>query len=322
MPTAVRGDDGTWTLEEDQGEDHLSRWQPAFREALPRYLTALDPAFDRARARCEFQFLLTLFRIRGMQMVELDPYETTLRAIPALTRLHQKADDREAARHLELWIYGHIVEASEPYELLANLIDVSEGGAFKLDRFPPNDRGISPSPGEKIRQIEAAAASAGMPIVPVPLKEIWDRGLRNAIFHADYALTHDGVRIPAPIGSRRLYTHDEVDTLANRALAYHDALSTLFRSSIKSYTEPIVIPTDPRFSHGEPEPAQVMVREGYGAVGIQALCSPEERAGGKIHWRLGRFTLDEERLMSENSELALFPPLRPAEQRGDAGLRS
>ena len=55
-----------------------------------------------------------------METAGWDPYETTIQGISAASRLHNETEDR-LARHLHLWIYGHIVEASVPYELLGNL---------------------------------------------------------------------------------------------------------------------------------------------------------------------------------------------------------
>jgi hypothetical protein len=36
-------------------------------------------------------------------------YETTLRAISKMQVVHNEPADHEAARHLKLWVYGHIV---------------------------------------------------------------------------------------------------------------------------------------------------------------------------------------------------------------------
>jgi hypothetical protein len=42
----------------------------------------------------------------------------------------------ETSRHFALWTYGHVVEASEPYAILADMLDVPSGGFFRVDRFP------------------------------------------------------------------------------------------------------------------------------------------------------------------------------------------
>jgi hypothetical protein len=142
-------------------------------------MTLFDPTFTKAKERSEFFFLWTLLGIRGLQDAGWNPYKTSIEVVDEMCALHAKAETLEAKRHLELWLYGHAVEASEPYELLANLIDVSQGGLFRLMRFQPRRGRGPPSPGDKIKQSEQAAKSAGMDGVVTPMQEVWDRALRR-----------------------------------------------------------------------------------------------------------------------------------------------
>ena len=239
MPTGTRDDNGLWTLTADAG-DH----QP-FIIWLQRHLNALDPIFERARAASEFQFILSLLRIRGMQDAGWDAYETTLRAIPRIRDLCVGADT-ETSNHVALWLYGHIFEASEPYEILANLIRIAAGGQYRVgSAFPPRANRQA-TPGEKIRILETMATQAGFsPVTFAPLLEVWDRRLRNAIFHADYTITREELRIMEP---RARYSWARFDDLINGALAYVDATSQLYQMHISSYEEPTEIPNDPRFT--------------------------------------------------------------------------
>lgn len=311
----VKNDKGRWEIHVDEGEDALlEQWHPAYREALPKYLTCFDAAFARTREKSEFEFLLCLLRVRGVQPPGWDPYQTTLTAIKSLSKVHDqiKEQDAEAARHLELWLYGHIVEASEPYELLANLIDVSNGGRYKIVRFPSKS-GRPQSPGSKIRQISNWALLSGMPQVVTPLVEVWNREFRNAVFHADYVLHGPEVRTFRPF---RVYSHDEVMSIVNRAMAYHDALANLYRSHIASYTEPGVIPVHPDVSPDPDLKAVVIVRKGFGAVGLKDAWTPQEISAGKIPFRVGRFFQDEVELLDNDHTIALLPA-RPVMQEGD-----
>ncbi len=300
-----RDENGIWTMEIDNtdqvADDHS---HPSYFEALPRYLTALDPAFVRASEVSEFNFLSSIFAIRGMQDAGWDPYETTLRAIAAIKAIHDGKIEGEASRHLGLWLYGHIMEASEPYEFLANLIGVAAGGQFLVEWFPPRPNGSPLSPKVKIERLEEQATEAGMPDVVVPMKEAWNRDFRNAIFHADYSLHGPEVRTIRPTC---IYSHDETMTLINRAMAYHEALSVLRKMSIESYTEPVVIPCDPEFSGNPDEMATVIVRDGFGATGIKDAWTVEELGRGCIPYRFGRFTPEETQMLDADRTLALLP---------------
>lgn len=261
-----RADDGTWTL-----PDVPLGVNADYAEALPRYLTAFDPAFEGARAGSEFEFVATLLRVRGIQAPGWDPYETTLRAIPRLVALHSAMPDRpesfETSRHLQLWIWGHIVEASEPYAILANLLDVATGGRFQAFRFPPDHRGNPQGVATKIDQIASLARRAGTEGVASPLREIFDGELRNSIFHADYTLHGGEVRLVHLNG--RVLSHDEVMQRVNRALAYHEALAHLYRRHRLSYAEPRLIDVHPAFSRDPDDRAIVMVTPGQGVTGLR-----------------------------------------------------
>lgn len=128
--------------------------------------------------------------------------------------------------------------------------------------FPDNDRGFPQSPGAKIAILEDMAADLDLGNAITPLQEIWDRDLRNAVFHADYTLYGGAVRIPR---LSKEYTSDEIDRLVVRALCAHRALESLRTLSIEDYEEPTTISAG-GFAPGEQ--AVVIVRRGHGAVGI------------------------------------------------------
>jgi hypothetical protein len=301
----MRDENCVWTVEFDEADrETIERSHPSYFEALPRYLTALEPAFKHAKEASEFNLLLSIFAVRGMQDAGWDPYETTVRAIGAIRGIHQREIDGEASRHLGLWLYGHIMEASEPYEFLGNLIDVAVGGRFRIVRFPPRQGGAPPSPQIKIERLEEQATAAGMPEVVTPMKEAWNREFRNAIFHADYSLHGSEVRTIRPL---RSYAHDTVMMLVNRALAYHETMSILRKLYIESYTEPVMIPCDPKFSHDLQEKAVVIVREGYGAAGLKDGWTEKELSQGRIPYRMGRFSREEMQMLDADRTLALLP---------------
>ncbi len=275
-----RDEAGVWSITPTADEQDR---QPDFLAQFPRYLNAFDSLFEKAQEANEFEFLMTMLGFRGMQAPGWNAYETTLQATSSLTRVHNELPptDAVAARHLKLWLYGHIVEASEPYEVTANLLAIATGGRFRIARFPVGERGQMPSPGQKIESLAADTTEAGFAEIAEPLREIWDRQFRNAIFHADYALHGAEVRL---ISSQRSLSGDEVEALCARANAYHDALALLRRSHLQSYTEPVTIPAQP-FAP-PPEKATVIVRGGEGAVGLKDALTAAERDSGAIPFRL------------------------------------
>jgi hypothetical protein len=298
-------EDGTWHVAADAAE---RRRLGDYLDALPRYLNSFEPLFSRAKCRDEFQFIVALLGIYGLQDAGWVPYESTEAGVRAATRIHNETADPEAARHLKLWIYGHIVEASAPYDLLANAIQIARGEPAQRTWFP--DEGGRPvSPGSKIERLGAWARTDGHADVERLLADVWDRNLRNAIFHADYALHGAEVRLPA-VGE--VWTGDQIEGATGKASAYHDAVSGLRRFHRQSYSEPKRI-SAASFSPDPNEEAIVIVREGEGAVGLKDGFAVSEIAAGAIPFRLAKLFPDEREALDANHDLALLParPGRP-----------
>lgn len=315
MAGLKRDENGVWTLEREDGDDYRDEY---FDEPFARYLTAFDPAFARAEEVCESEFVKALVRIGGAQDAGWDPYETTLRAIPAVRDLHKLLPDDgdwkdfETARHLQLWMYGHIIEASEPYAILADMLHIADGGFFMPYRFPDKELRraregeIFPPKrpwffSEKLPELETLAAAADLERVLDPVREIWDNQLRNAVFHADYSLCGGEVRTRG-----KTYEHEEILNLVNRALAYHEALALLVEQNRLGYQEPklLALHTD---AGGPEECGVVMVRDGVGAIGFKHPYTAEEIARGAIAWSMARLFPDEAAALREDPELAHFP---------------
>jgi hypothetical protein len=206
-----REENGKWKITSDEsGKTGYEESHQSYIEALPRYLTVFEKLFFEAREKSDFEFINCLLRVRGVAFGNWDPYETTLEAIPRINKAHEKIkEDFYGARHLQLWVYGHVVEASEPYELIMNLIRVRNGLQFHALNFPDHKSGRPQSPGEKISVIEKSANDSGLIEIGPVLREMWNRELRNSIFHSDYVLLGSSVRLPK-IGID--YSHDQILT--------------------------------------------------------------------------------------------------------------
>ncbi len=297
MAQLIRDDAGTWRLGEATTDEATSERG----RAQPRYMTAFDPLFAKAKAVSEFDFLHSLIPVFSVRDAGWEPYETTIRAVSTTLELINDADEFVKARHLQLWLWGHIVEASAPYELLARLTAVCRGDRPKATHFPVSRHGAPQSPGKKIDALTHGAATLGVDDPLAPLREVWDRDLRNAVFHADYTLYGGAVRIPR---AAKEYSHDEVDRLVVRALSVHFALEGLRMSYIGDYEEPTVISAG-EFAAGEQ--AMVIVRRGHGAVGMKDVHNRDQLAEGAIPFRLGIFNDAERALLDTDPELAVLP---------------
>jgi hypothetical protein len=290
---------GFWKVEASEEEQGL---KPDYIEALPLYLNGLDSIFAKAQAQDEAQLILSLLGVRGMQAEGWDPYDTTVDAIAAATRLHNETEDRLAARHLSLWIYGHIVEAAAPYDLLANLAKVAQGEQARMT-WLPDERGRPLSPGRKIELIGRWAEEIGNQAAGYLLDAIWHRELRNGIFHADYTLHGSEIRL---VGDGATLSLEEFEALSGRAHGYHDAMIGLRRFYRGLYTEPKRVPGG-SITKVPGEDLTIIVREGEGAVGLKDALTPAERAAGGIRFRYARLFPGEIEMLEADPDLAMLP---------------
>ena len=278
---------------------------PIYKDSIISYLNAFDPLFEKAKDTCEFEFILTLLRVKGLESPGWDPFENTQEVFKCITKLEKKVTDFYTVRHLFLWLYGHIVEASEPYEVLANLMRVCKGERFCVNNFPGKGKyQIPPSPSEKIEKLEQMASQINMGNSIFPLKDVFDRDLRNAIFHSDYSLYQGEVRIRRPT---KLYSNGEIMKIMNKGLAYFNAFVSIFKGYISSYDEPKVIEVHKDFGGHPNEKAATIIRKGHGLVGIKDSWTEEELRKGYIPFRLGHFYRYEEKMLNEDHLLAILP---------------
>lgn len=299
-----RDEECCWSIEDLPPED--AKNMHVWVEALPRYLDILDALFLKAQEEREFDFVHSLIPVRGMVDPGWDAWSTSREALLAMTPLINDTPDQTTRRHLKLWAWGHTVEAAEPYELLRNLTEAASGGRFHIEWFPDvataNGRRRPQPPLDKINQIESAATKIGLANVVSPLREIWDTDLRNAVFHADYALFGGEVRLPR---AGRTLDHETVEQIVARAAAYVDAVIVLHDHYISEYSEPELISAE---GMGDPgEMGWVIVRDGHGAVGLKHALTEAELAAGGIQWRLGFFTADEVAMLNADPMLARLP---------------
>lgn len=283
MKIIPRDDDGKFL------KDSLPKsFNPVYGESLIKYLNCIDPLFQRAQEADEFQFVLTLLRNRGVQDAGWDPYENSVHTIDAVMDLEKKLQG-DVKGNIFLWVYGHIVEASEPYETIANLLNIVLGDSYRAWNFPKKKVWWgyrNQYPLEKIKYLEELAKKAKMPEVIEPIKDVLDKDLRNAVFHSDYSFYDGEVRLNDP---SKVYSQEETLALTNKALAYHETIKNVIEAYRIEYTESKIINVSESFSKDPDERAVLIIRKEHGVTGMRDNWTEEETKLGKIPWFIGRY---------------------------------
>lgn len=279
-----RDDAGKWIL-----EGQLRGATSGYTQAVKKYLNDLDPLFTKAKEKCEFEFIATLLRMDRMELVQCDTFKNLEEVFAVFTDFNKKAKNDKAITHAYLYLYGLIVEASELYEIMANLLNVVEGKRYLISNFPDFQDPIKPtrkrsqSPSDKISQLISRGKKQKIDLSF--LNEVLDNKLRNAIFHSDYAIDWPKITIKNPLYQ---YEHKEWQDQLNKALAYYETLKNLYYLNITMYNSPKVIEVPEEFSGVKGETAITIIRDGYGLIGIRDNFSEEELKKGKIPFWFGR----------------------------------
>jgi hypothetical protein len=280
---------------------------PSLRDNLIRYINLLATIFNSAKKTSEFEFILTLLRIRGLSGPGWDSFETTEEVFKLISKLIDKSNNYITSRHLSLLLYAHIVEASELYEILASLIKICDGERFCVDNFPNKKRGktyIPVYPSEKIDIIKKLANKVNLENSILPLVEIFNRDLRNAVFHSDYSL-HNGELHLNKIN--KTIPNDNFIELINKCFAYFMAFSNLIKYHISSYKEPSVIKVHPDFSSDPNETVITLIRKGYGLIGLRDYESTPNIQDEYVPYLIGRFNESELKLNEKYPRLTVYP---------------
>jgi hypothetical protein len=156
-----------------------------------------------------------------------------------------------------------------PYELLANLLRLRMGMKYSIDPLAhlnklrdtkvngvKKKRLVPASPIAKINEINKMATKAGAPEVGVALKGIYNGAIRNAVYHSDYAIHDDSLRLLSGnhySKKERVYTplitFDELGEVTSEAFALHSALLALWKRQRKLFIDfrGKILPYDDRY---------------------------------------------------------------------------
>lgn len=247
-------------------------WAPNYKVAVESYLTLWNELFAKAQEADEFQFILALLRFRGIVYPGWDTLENTFDAIDGVMQATRKADGTSKL-NLTLWAYGHIVEASDHYEIITNMVNIAGGKPYRAWNFPKkkvkrgkHEQKREQTPNEKILEIRKRCKDLGLKDYSQPFSEVLDKELRNAVYHSDYSTYMGMVRFRDSNGHAVEYDVDKTNLVINKALALHETIKNLFQAYIASYAQPEIIDGTDNFKGLK---AQVIVRKKHGVMALQ-----------------------------------------------------
>lgn len=272
-----------------------------FASYLVEYLNKIQPLFDKAKLVSEFEYACTLTGFKALQDPGWEPFDNTFEIFDSINILKGKIKDSFTKLNLFLWVYGHIIEASQTYELYANFLRIADNEAYTIDNFPDKPRGnhtVPQFPWEKIEKLKVLASKVNMDTVLEPLLDIFDRQLRNAIFHADYSIYNGEIR------TYKIFSKPETYQILNKALAYFECWKILFNNAISEYSESKVVGLPARFSY---RTGRIIVRKGYGLIGVKDNLTSSEISKINLPFHMGKFKYHEMEILRKDPTINEMP---------------
>jgi hypothetical protein len=234
---------------------------------MRHYADILNPLFwneDFNKVHRMFEWACTMVRVTGMQDEGWDSYiesQAFLTDITNLMALELPADRFSSPSNtharLALIAYSHMIEMNAPYELLANALRIRMGMKYSVEPLAHLDklrdtkingvktkRVMRASPIAKINEIDRMAQDAGMPEVGAALKGIYNSTIRNAVYHSDYVVHDESLRLLSGSHYSRkegvntpLISFDELGEVTSEAFAFHSALLALWKRQRKLFID-------------------------------------------------------------------------------------
>ena len=228
--------------------------------SFPDPLKVFSNLFRKAKEKDEFEFCCTLLRIRGCQDGGWDPMTESVQLIDQTIAVLNSPIDEFFRRRLMLFLYCHLCEMNDLYQVIANMLLICEGERYHIDainageKLPKGWDKDFDCTGDALR-VSNLARNAGMEDVAAIFSSAFIRQVRNGFFHSQYTLAGDEFRLtnlPMLSGVRVRYvqesgtSYDEItksvriDWLVPRIqLAVNTALAVinLVNESMRCYTE-------------------------------------------------------------------------------------
>lgn len=175
-----------------------------------------------------------------------------------------------------LMLYCQLAEAGGVYETLKNMMGVVQLKPYvfwpfqELVRVRQSPRAvIGPNANQTFRDLATTAQAVGLPTLSRLLAETFRDDIRNGLFHGDYVIWNDGLRLRKRNGGRvtRL-SFEELNDAMGRGVGFFDVLTALNQASMETFDPPKTIIG--RFSANPPMPWTVTLDRERGSFGLSS----------------------------------------------------
>lgn len=207
---------------------------------------AFRDLFEAAKLRDELHFALSL-------SPEFRPYHfnTSIEADKAFDQyinFLNNNDYPELRPRIALAFYCHLAEASGYWEVVKNMLCVSNGELYNVAPFhefvkkhKTSGELIAPNANKVLKSIVGFANELGHYNLAEVFRDAFHPDIRNGFAHADYVLFNSGIALKNRYGKEQIISWEELNLLLNKGICFYGCLRDIVREYIRSYSSPKVV---------------------------------------------------------------------------------
>ena len=199
--------------------------------------TALESVAAAARQKDEFAYLHAILGINGgVEDPGWQPIDESRNFVYDLVSLINTPLNDQTKARLALVVYCHITEANFIYHDVFNLLLAADGQPPNVFNFIHKVRnGKPPSVNAKLADIISTAKRMEHVGIAAMFEEIWRPDIRNAVFHSDYILFGDELRIKHRPSQLAKIPLKYVFELLQKTLHLFDAVLDIRMTGLRSF---------------------------------------------------------------------------------------
>ena len=198
---------------------------------------ALECLAGAARKQDELAYLHAILGINsGAEDVGWQPSDESRAFVSDLASLINTPLHLHTKARLSLMVYCHITEANFLYHDLFNLLLAADGQQPRVFNFINKYQGgRPPSVNAKLSDVKAHADRMGHGAITTMFDEIWRPDIRNAVFHSDYILFENELRIKHRMSQIDKIPLVEVFDLLQKTLHLFEAVLAIKAKGMQSF---------------------------------------------------------------------------------------
>ena len=158
------------------------------------FIKEAERLFKTAKSKDEFEYVCTLANINGLGLGNTRAFNHIHESKDLffqMVELIEKSENKHEQIRLLLFLYCHIFEMDELYNIIGNMLRISIGERYGVMLYNSPSLLTNLKPVNKLDKLQSLAKKSGFEFLIDTVKSLYSSPLRNSFFHSSYSLSGD-----------------------------------------------------------------------------------------------------------------------------------